>query len=106
MTGAVDGFKFSSVGVRRAESRASARQLAIPNSVGLIGIRTEPLLLVFLVFAEVSVEPEDLRIAFEREDVRRDAIEEPAVVRDDDRAAGEVLERLFERAHRVHIEIV
>jgi hypothetical protein len=35
--------------------------------------------------------------------VRRDAVEEPAIVADDDRAAGEVFQRFFERADRIHI---
>src|SRR5438046_7873802 len=38
--------------------------------------------------------PPDLAVALEREDVRRHAVEEVAVVRDDDRAPGERLERL------------
>ena len=48
----------------------------------------------------------DLRVALEREDVRRDAVEEPAVVRDHDGAAGEVEQRLLERAQRVDVEVV
>jgi hypothetical protein len=38
--------------------------------------------------------------------VGRHAVEEPAVVADDDRAAGELEERLLERAQRVDVEIV
>src|SRR5579871_4017042 len=36
----------------------------------------------------------------------RHAVEEPAVVRDDHGAAGEVEKRLFERAQRVDVEVV
>ena len=36
-------------------------------------------------------------VAFEREDRRRDAVEEPAIVRDDQRAAREIDQALFER---------
>ena len=38
--------------------------------------------------------------------MRRDAVEEPPVVRDHDRAAGEVEERVLERAQGVHVEVV
>jgi hypothetical protein len=38
--------------------------------------------------------------------VRGDAVEEPAVVADDDGAAGEVEQRLLERPQRVDVEVV
>ena len=66
----------------------------------------QSLALVFLVFAVVPVEPEDLRIALESEDVRSHAIEEPAIVRDDDRASGEILQRFLQRRQGVDVEIV
>src|SRR4051812_25247996 len=58
------------------------------------------------VLGPVALEPGDLRIALEGKDVRCDAIEEPAVVRDHDRAAREVEQRVLERAQRVHVEVV
>src|SRR3954471_23925807 len=42
------------------------------------------------VLLPAPLEPRRLRVAFERQDVRGDAVEEPAVVRDHDGAAGEV----------------
>ena len=41
-----------------------------------------------------------------REDVRRDAVEEPAVVRDDHDAAGVLEQRVLERAQRLDVEVV
>mgnify|MGYP000965469539 CR=1 FL=1 len=38
--------------------------------------------------------------------MRCDAVEEPAIVADDNRAAGEFEERLFEGAERFDVEIV
>ncbi len=38
--------------------------------------------------------------------MRRDAIEEPAIVRDHHRAAREVEQRFFERAQRFDVEVV
>src|SRR3954453_18157464 len=58
------------------------------------------------VLRPVAFEPRDLRVPLERKDVRGDAVEEPAVVSDHDRAACEVQQRVLERAQRVHVEIV
>jgi hypothetical protein len=49
----------------------------------------QPPLLVFLVVGEVALEPFDV-----------------ALVADDDGAAGEVEQRLFERSKRVDVEVV
>src|SRR6516225_3613082 len=70
------------------------------------GIGAEPAHLVLLVVLEVAREPLDVAVALERQNVRGDAVEEPAVVADDDGAAGKILERLLERAQRVDVEIV
>src|SRR4029453_8759248 len=58
------------------------------------------------VRAPRALEPPHLRVALEGEDVRCHAVEEPAVVRDDDRAAGEIEQRVLERAERVDVEVV
>ena len=44
--------------------------------------------------------------ALPRQDVRSDAVQEPAVVRGDDRAAGERQQRLLERLERLGVEVV
>src|SRR3546814_7218724 len=62
--------------------------------------------LVFLIGLEIALEPFDMAIALESEDMRREAVEEKAVVADDDGAAGTVLQRLLESAQRLHVEIV
>ena len=61
---------------------------------------------MLLVGLEVALEPHDLGVALEREHVRGDAVEEPAIVGDDHRAAREGQQRLLERAQRVDVEIV
>ena len=53
-----------------------------------------------------SLEPNDLAVALEREDVRRDSVEEPAIVADHDGTAGEVEQSLLERTQRVDVEVV
>src|SRR5262245_4763707 len=67
---------------------------------------TQTALPIRFVVLIVAFEPLDLAVAFERQDVRGDPIEEPAIVRDDDGAAGELEERLLERAQGVNVEIV
>ena len=59
-----------------------------------------------LVVADVALEEPDLAVALEREDVRRDPVEEPAIVADHDDAARERLEARLERAERVDVEVV
>ena len=56
------------------------RQLPILNPVRLVGIVAKPALLVGFVVLIVPLEPDNLAVALEREHVRGDAVEEPAVV--------------------------
>src|SRR5437588_11600038 len=52
------------------------------------GIDAQAPLLVLLVVLEISLEPFDVAFALEGQHVGGDTVEEPAVVADDDRAAG------------------
>src|SRR4029434_3658885 len=58
------------------------------------------------VLLVAALEPRHLAVALEGEDVRRDPVQEPAIVADHDGAAGEVEQRLLERAQRVDVEVV
>src|SRR5205085_7436681 len=62
--------------------------------------------LVLLVSLEIALEPFDPAVALEREDVGREAVEEEAVVADDHRAAGEILERVLKRTQSLNVEVV
>src|SRR6266516_4639773 len=84
----------------------SPAKFLVPDPVRDGGIDAKPPLLVLLVILEIALEPFDVALALERQHVGGDAVEEPAVVADDDRAAGEILERLLERAQGVDIEVV
>ena len=59
-----------------------------------------------LVVLVVAFEPDHLAVAFERQDVGGDAVQEPAVMGDDHRAAREVHEGFFERAQGIDVEVV
>ena len=50
---------------------------------------------VGFVIAVVALEPDNLAVALEGEDVGGDSVEKPAVVGDDDRAAGKIEQRLL-----------
>src|SRR5690606_23831555 len=81
-------------------------QRAVADPVRRVRVVAEPAAAVGEILGEVAFEPDDAAVALEREDVRRDAVEEPAVVRDDDGAAREIEQRLLERAQRLDVEVV
>src|SRR5258707_11322887 len=92
--------------LKGSRSPCLSRQLPVLDTVRLIGCGAEPALPIGFIVLIIALEPHDLAVAFEREHVRRDAIEKPAIVADDDGAAREVEERLLERAQRVDVEVV
>ena len=65
-----------------------------------IRIRPEALLAIHFVVLVVALEPLDVTVGFERQDVRRDAIEEPAIMRDHDFPSAS--DRLRPQ-HRLHL---
>src|SRR5712692_6456059 len=69
-------------------------------------VRAHGLAHELLVRLVVALEPAHTTVAHEDEHVRRDAIQEPAVVADHHDASREVEQRLFERPQRVHVQIV
>jgi len=69
----------------------SHRQLAVLNPVRLIRFGAHTFVLIFLIRLEIAFEEDDLRVAFERQNMRGEAVEEVAVVADDHGATGEVL---------------
>jgi len=98
---------------RRQNSSYRARRLGLrsgqalaTDAVGLVGGCAELLVAERLVVGHVAPEEAHLAVAFEGQDVRRDAVQEPAVVADHDDAPGKRLEAGFERAERVDVEIV
>src|SRR6266571_5627404 len=79
---------------------------AVLDAVRLIGFRAEALLPVGFVIAEVAFEPPRFGVPFERQHVRRDAIEEPPVVTDHHDASREGKQAFFEGPERVDVEII
>src|SRR6266550_699812 len=84
----------------------SPREFLVLHPVRDDGILPQPAHLVFFIILEITFEPFDMAVAFECQDVGGDAVEEPAVVADDHGAAGEILQRLFESAQCIDVEIV
>src|SRR5829696_4080117 len=83
-----------------------AGELAVRGAVRTRRVGTQPLDLVLLVVGEVALEPEPLRLALVGEDVRRHAVEEPAVVADHHGAARKLLQSTLEAAQRLDVEVV
>ena len=84
----------------------SSRQLSILNPMGHFSRRAQTRLAIFFIIRVVSFEPNNFAVTFEREHMCSDSIEEPTVVGDHNRAAGEVFERLFQRAQCVDVKVV
>src|SRR5664280_678296 len=96
--------------LRSRSARSVPGELAVRNAVRTRGLDAEPLYLVLLVGRVVALEPEPAaRVvlgALVRQDVRRHPVEEPAVVRDDHGATGELQQRVLERSERLDIQVV
>ncbi len=60
------------------------------------GLIAEPALLVLFVVGEVAFEPFDVAVALEGENVRREAIQEEAIMLDHHGAPGKIFERRFQ----------
>src|SRR5690242_18374418 len=82
---------------------SSPDEFPVLDSVWLVSVRTLSTLQVLDVTLVVAFVPDRLAVALECQDVRRNTVEEPPVVRDDDGAAGKVEERYFKRAQRVDV---
>src|SRR5262245_2428143 len=78
----------------------------VADAVGAVGINPEPLPALGLIRLIVAVAPDDAAIALEREDVRGDPVEEPAVVADDHGAAAEVEQGVLQGPEHIDVEIV
>src|SRR5215218_1452536 len=98
--------RYSSTPGSRTPIAALPLQPLVPDAMRLVRRRAELLVAEGLVVAEIALEEPDLAVALEREDVGRDAVEEPPVVADDDDAARERLEPGLEGAQRVDVEVV
>src|ERR1043165_5763250 len=76
------------------------------HAMWLRRLLAQALFLVGLVFLVIAGEEHPLRVVLGGEDVGGDAIEEPAVVRDDQHRSGEFQQRLLERPQRLDVEVV
>src|ERR1700757_4277158 len=87
-----------------------ASEPAVSHPVWTRRFGSEPFDFVLLVGSEVALEPEPLGlvvvVALPRQDVSARPVEEPAVVGNHHRAAGELLQRVLQRAQRLDVEVV
>src|SRR6185437_6953613 len=85
---------------------ASTGEWFVAYSVWMGRILALAFLVVLDVLLIVAFEPVDLRVALEGEDMRGDAVEKPAIVRDHDRAAREGHQRILQSAQRFDVEVI
>src|SRR6476661_1077214 len=77
---------------KRREEFQSSRQLSVLDSMRCFRRNAQALFPIGLVIGVVTFKPKHLTIAFKRENVRSNPIEKPAIVRDNNCAACEVLQ--------------
>src|SRR3954470_931370 len=81
----------------QAADPLSAREFLVFDALRKHRVLAQAPLLVLFIGLEIALEPFDMAVALEGEDVGRDPIEEEAIVADDHGAAGKVLECGLER---------
>ena len=91
---------------RRRGAASAPHQWLVAKAVGLVGLDAQTLLAIRLVVAEVALPPTHLGVTLEGQDVGGDAVEEPAVVADDQDAPGKAQQGLFQGTQGIDIEVV
>ena len=71
-----------------------------------LGLSSQTCFAILFVVRIVTFEPNNFTVAFERQHVRRNPIEKPTIVRDNDNATGKTLQGLFQRTQGVYVQIV
>src|SRR5271167_2896612 len=84
----------------------SPGQWLVADSIRLRGVFALALLVILDVLLIVAFEPDNFGITLEGEDVRRDAVQEPAIMRDDHRATRERDQRVLQRPQGFDVEII
>ena len=72
----------------------------------LVGGGAEAAALIGLISLIIALEPFDMAITLKGQDMRGQTVEEPAIMADDHRAAGEIHQRLFQRPQRIDIKVI
>ena len=72
----------------------------------LVGLHTYSIAALSFVRLKVSFAPVNVTVTLESQNVRRDSIEEPSIVRDYHDAANEAEDRFLEGSQRIDIQIV
>src|SRR5882762_9304781 len=85
---------------------ASSCQGLVAYSMRLSGVLALALLVILNILLIVAFEPDNLGVALEGEDMCCNAIEEPAIVRNDHGAARERHQGVLEGAQRFDVQIV
>ena len=71
-----------------------------------LGRRPESCFSINFVVGIVPLKPNNFTITLERENMRRDSIEKPPIVRDDHCTPREIKKRILKSTKRIDIEII
>src|ERR1051325_11221008 len=82
----------------RSQLQLCLREFSILDAMRTIRLDAKAFFALGFVVGIIALEPDHLAVAFERQDMRGHAVEEPAVVADDHSAAGEVFQGFFDSA--------
>src|SRR5262245_18599665 len=82
------------------------RELLVLQPMRDHGIGAKSPHLIGFVILEVSFKPLHVAVTLERQNMRGDAVQKPAIVADDHRAAGEIFQRLFKSPQGFHVEVI
>ena len=78
----------------------------IPNSLRLGSFLTQSFAFVFFVLLVIAFKERPLRVTFSSEDVGTNAIEEPAVMADNNGTARELKQCIFQCAQGFNVQII
>jgi len=87
-------------------NRPESGQFLVPYTVRLGSGFAQAFLAIRFVLGVVTFEEHRLRVIFIREDVGRDAVEEPPIVRDHNGGAREVQQGFFQGTQGFNVEVV
>lgn len=88
---------------RRSPGRLTVRELLIFESLWLVGRNSQAFLSLQFVRLKIAFAPMHIGIAFKREDMSRQSVEEPPIVTDHDHTPGIIEDGFFKGPQRIDV---
>ena len=81
-------------------------KLFVAEAMRFVCVDAQPLVPLTLVCFKVALTDVHVTVSLKRNDVRRETIQKPAIVRDHNNATRKASDTFFQRTQRVDVEIV